>query len=100
MILARTISETEATLEVLKVVVIVGGIVAVIVFIALIMAIFNISKNTDKMRENVDKMHNQLANTYKLIDIQNELISVAIREQRAMHGYDVNKRLDGKRPDE
>lgn len=68
-------------------------IIEIVVIVELIKAVFAISKN-------VDKMHNQNAELYKLLDITNELISVEIREQRAMHGYDVDTRLDGEHPDE
>ena len=75
----------------------IGGI---IVSILLVIAIFVMCHNTEVMKEKLTKMHRQNAEIYKLIDLTNELLSIEIREQRAIHGKDVNTRLDGERPDE
>lgn len=75
-------------------------ILQIVVFIELIRAIFAISRNSTIMTENIQKMHNQLTEIYKLIDNADELLAIEIREQRAMHGYPTNRRLDDARPDE
>lgn len=91
------------------------GIIASVVVIAgiaigvgLIIAIFRISSNTSIINDrldNVEKINRELLRLndiqseqnkelIRLIGIQNELLALEIKEQRVIHGYPSDHRLD------
>lgn len=75
-------------------------LIPIIIQIALIYSIFKIADYTDMIKQQLGFIEKQNQELIKLVEMQNELLSIEMREQRFMHGYPTNRRLDGERPDE